>query len=216
MPLFGSSCVSRYRIGTRLGNAGTTNLVSASDMHTIIARALPLTVGAFTCLLPLVACSIDVRDGDSRGHSDVDIRTPAGSLSVRTDVSAHETGLPIYPGAWPARDDDDRDRANVIIGTPWFGLKVVAAKFESEDSPQTVLDFYKQEMRSYGRVTECRGSLDFKSRKGARQPVCRENLSSSHLGLIAGPEDRQHIVEVKPHGRGSEFSLVYIETRGDN
>jgi hypothetical protein len=172
------------------------------------------TVGALGLLLPLVGCSIDVRETPSGKHSDVDIRTPAGHVSVRTDVDAHDTGLPVYPGARPARDD--RDSANVNVGSAWFGVKVVAAKFESDDAPEQILNFYKSEMRSYGRVTECRGNVDFKGRRHAKEPVCEEKPSRTDVQLLAGTEDRQRIVSVKPMGGGSEFAIVYLETRGDN
>jgi hypothetical protein len=184
-------------------------------MH-ITLTPLGTTLGVLALLLPLGGCSIDVRDADSGKHSDVEIRTRAGHLSVRNDVDVRDTGLTVYPGAWPARHRDDRESANVNIGTAWFGVKVVAAKFESEDSPERVLDFYRNEMGNYGTVTECRGNVDFKGRNGARQPVCKEKPSSSDVQLITGTEERQRIVAVKPLGDGAEFSLVYVETRGNN
>jgi hypothetical protein len=177
-------------------------------------RPLLIKVGVLVLLLPLVGCSIDVRETPSGEHSDVDIRTPAGHLSVRTDVDVRDTGLPIYPGARPARDD--RDSAVVNVGSAWFGVKVVAAKFETDDAPGQVVDFYKNEMRGYGRVTECRGNVDFKGRNHAREAVCKEKPSKTDVQLLTGTEERQRIVSVKPLGGGSEFSLVYVETRGDN
>lgn len=182
----------------------------------ITRKACLTSVGALALLLPIASCSVDVREAQSGKHSDVDIRTPAGNLSVRTDVDARDTGLGVYPGAWPARDRHDDESANVNIGTPWFGLKVVAAKFESNDPPESVLNFYRNEMRAYGSVTECRGDVDFRGTKGAKQPFCKEKGSSTHVELITGTEERQRMVVVKPRGDGSEFSVVYIETRGDN
>lgn len=158
-----------------------------------------------------------VTEGHSGESSEVDIRFPAGKVSVRSEADARATGMPVYPGARPARDRDEQESAHVNIGTAWFGVKVVAAKFESSDAPQRVLDFYKNEMKTYGRVTECRGDVDFKVMNGTKQPVCEETRSSStDVELIAGTEERQRIVAVKPRGSGSEFSLVYVETRGDN
>jgi hypothetical protein len=141
-------------------------------------------VSILALLLPLVGCSIDVRETPSGKHSDVDIRTPAGHVSVRTVVDVRDTGLPIYPGARPARDD--RDSAVVNVGSAWFGVKVVAAKFESDDAPEQVLDFYKNEMRSYGGVTECRGNVDFKGRNHARAAVCKEKPSKTYVLLLTG------------------------------
>ena len=72
-------------------------------------------------------------------------------------------------------------------------------------------------MRTYGSVTECRGNVDFQGKKGDKQPVCREKPSpSSDIQLITGTEERQRIAAVKRRGTGSEFSLVYVETRDGN
>ncbi|HLG56970.1 MAG TPA: hypothetical protein VI485_16645 [Vicinamibacterales bacterium] len=46
--------------------------------------------------------------------------------------------------------------------------------------------------------------------------VCKEDLFSRDLQIVAGTEDRQRIMVVKPRGSGSEFSLVYVQTRGQS
>ncbi len=174
---------------------------------------LRATAAIFVLLLPLAACSVDVTEAQSGQNADVDIRTPAGNVSVRTEVDVRDTGLPVYADARPARNDDGNEKANVNIGTPWFGLKVVAANFESDDAPGHVIEFYRNELRRYGSVTECKGEMDVDG--GERGRECKGSGRSSAVSLIAGPEDRQRIVAVKPRGAGSEFALVYVETRGD-
>lgn len=175
-----------------------------------------LAAAGVLALVSLAACSVEVREQEF-GNADVDVRTPVGSVSVRSDVDTRETGLPPYPGAVPSRDPEDADRARVNIGTRWFGVKVVAMEFETTDVPQRVLDFYRAEMKAFGTVTECRGDVDFRGSKGAKRPVCRESRSSSaEVQLVTGTEERQRIVSVKPRGNGSEFALVYVETRGDD
>jgi len=173
------------------------------------------TVAALAALaLPLAACNVDVRRHDSAGRADVDITTPVGDLSVRTNVEAPDTGLAVYPGARPAQDEKAPENANVTVGNSLFGVQVVAAKFESEDPQDRIVEFYRNELKFYGEVTECRGDIDFKGRQGARHPVCREKLFERDLQLVAGPEDQRHIVSVKPRGSGTEFGLVYLKTHG--
>ena len=105
------------------------------------SKAFLTTVGVVAVLFPLAACSVDLTRGESGKSSEVDIRTPAGDMSVRRDVNAaRDIGLPIYPGAVPVRDRGE-ESGNVNIGTAWFGLKVAAAKFESDDAPERVLDY---------------------------------------------------------------------------
>lgn len=175
-----------------------------------------LTAVAFVALaLPVAACDIDVQKHESDGKANVDITTPVGNISVRTNVEMPDTGLAVYPGATPLRDDDDPESADVNVGNSMFGVKVIAAKFESSDEQGKIVDFYRNELKSYGEVTECRGDVDFRGPKGARRPVCREKFfSHDHLQLAAGPEDQQHIVLVKPRGEGTEFGLVHVQLRG--
>jgi len=55
--------------------------------------------------------------------------------------------------------------------------------------------------------------VDFKG-GGARTAVCKEKPSADEVQLVTGTEDRQRVVSVKPRGNHSEFSLVYVNTRG--
>jgi hypothetical protein len=180
-----------------------------------IHAPLRLLVASLALILPLAACSVDVTDGGADDNSNVNIRTPAGNLTVNSDVDARDTGLSLYPGARPAKGDDKRERAGVNIGTSLFGVKVVAANFESDATPQEVVAFYRDQMEAFGTVTECHGDVDFNGRKGARRASCKEGGRAEETQLLVGPEERQRIVAVKPHGAGSEFALVYVETRAD-
>jgi hypothetical protein len=170
---------------------------------------------AFTCAAALSACSLDVDRGQSDRGTDVDVRTPAGQLSVRTDVDTRDTGLRIYPGARVVSSGDTSETANVDINTAWFGVKVIAGKYQTDAATAQVVDFYRSDLRRYGAIVECRGNLDFEGPSGRKKPVCREDLSSRELQMVAGTEDRHRIVVVKPSGNGSEFAVVYVETRGD-
>ena len=91
-------------------------------------------------------------------------------------------------------------------------LRVTTAKFEHDDAPEPIVDYYKQAMKKYGDVLECHGNIDFRGRDS--HPVCKERRRSREIQLVAGTEERHRIVVVKPHAGGSEFSAVYIETRG--
>jgi hypothetical protein len=173
----------------------------------------PLTLAlSFSAVLPLAACGIDVHE--SGPGKSVDVRSPLGAVSVRTDVKNPDTGLRVYPGATPLREEDDPESANVNVSSRWFSVRVVAAKYESRDDQDKLLDFYRKEMRTYGAVTECRGDVDFRGGPGAKRAVCNKKPFARDVQLISGTEEQQRIVAVKPRGRGSEFSLVYLTTRG--
>jgi hypothetical protein len=176
-------------------------------------RLQTLSVALATTLL-LPACGMSVDHDDHGGNTKVDIHTPFGNVDVRTDVDARATGLPVYPGARPLRERHDPGSANVNVGNSYFGVKVVAAKFEHDDAPEPIVEYYKNAMKKYGDVLECRGNVDFKGSDSFSHPVCNERRRSSEIHLVAGTEHRHRIVVVKPRGSGSEFSAVYIETRG--
>jgi hypothetical protein len=165
-------------------------------------------------LLMLPACSVTAEQEDREGgKAAVDIHTPLGDVSVRTNVDGLDTGLPVYPGARPLHEDDGNPgNARVNVGSPLFHVKVVAARFEDDDAPETIVDFYRTELRAYGSVTECRGNIDF---KGARRPVCREKRRSREVQLATGTENDHRLVVVKRRGDGSEFALVSVRTRDE-
>jgi hypothetical protein len=163
--------------------------------------------------MSIASCSVDVRN-DSGDQKSVDIRTPLADVSVRTNgVDPSASGLPIYPGARPLTDKNDSHSADVTVENGLFGVKVIAAKFETEDAPDAVVSFYKREMASYGEVTECRGDLDFDHPLLSNHASCRQNRSSREIQLGVGTESLRRVVAVKPRGAGSELSVVYVQTK---
>jgi hypothetical protein len=180
-------------------------------MNTSPAGRLTLAV-VLTATLPLAACGVVVRE-DGEGHEQrVDIRSPFGHVTVETNGATADTGLPVYPGARPLLDGDQPDNANVTVGSAWFGVRVAAAKFESDDDPEAIIAFYRERMRQYGDVTECHGRLDFEGRRRNREPRCRDSFRSDDVTLGVGTSDRHRIVAVKPrHGR-TRFEVVFIQT----
>jgi hypothetical protein len=182
----------------------------------------------------LIGCNVRVnKDQTASGEKNANITTPFGSLKVETNnVSPKDAGLQAYPGARlvPKEGKNDSD-ANVNIDTPWFGLRVVALKYESDDSPEKIWDFYKKDMSQYGKVWECKpGSPDLNIQPKSDDDIsCKRgghlNAKSRHasvdlgdsydMELKAGDPRRLHVVGIKPSGNGTQFSLVYVQTRGD-
>src|SRR5687767_9792335 len=120
------------------------------------AELLALSLMSMT----LTGCSVEVSGRDETGNANVDISTPAGGVSVRTDEPA-DTGLPVYPGATIVRERGESENANVDVSAFGVGVRVAAGKFESGDGNDKVLAFYRDAMRRYGPVTECEGEVDF-------------------------------------------------------
>ena len=196
---------------------GQTDLAGRTDfehggrfkpMKAILAIALGMVLTS--------ACSMKV---DEDGKSDnVDIRTPVGALRVRSDVDARDTGMAVYPGAKRKTESDSNDKggANVNISSSLFGLKVVAMEYQSDDPPEKLIAYYKNELKQYGKVLECHGSgndLDIHSE--SKQLTCEKGSGDGKTTeLKAGTADNEHIVAVEPLAKGSKFALVYVSTRG--
>jgi hypothetical protein len=170
----------------------------------------------------LSSCSINVKKEPNGQDKQVDIKTLLGGIHVSKDADLNDIGLALYPGARPKQkgsDDDDRS-ANVNISGFGFGVKVVALEYQSNDSPSKLVAFYKDQLKKYGSVLECRTSkhldLDMRVAKSGREPheLTCSPPSGSNVELKVGTKENQHIVSVEPQGSGSSFSLVYVRTHG--
>ncbi len=188
----------------------------------MLVRNVVAPAALAAALIVLPACSINVKDKDKNGEGRVDIKTPMGDIHVNEQPDVRETGLSLYAGAKPApKEGHDEKSANVNISGPGFALKVVAAEFQSDASPDKVVAFYNNELQKFGKPIECHGNwtggdvnADFHKRKeeGAKPVSCRDNGSGESIELKVGTEENQHIVAVKPDGKGTRFALVYVRT----
>jgi hypothetical protein len=180
-------------------------------------------VALFAALCVLPACSVNVKDKGKDGEARVDIKSPMGDLHVDEHPDIRDAGLTVYPGAKPAPKEtgEDKKNANVNISMPGFALKVIAAEFLSEDSPDKVFAYYDKELRRYGKPIECHGrwsggdlGMSTDKHEGLSKPVsCREHGSGNSVELKVGTEGNQHLVAIKPDGKGARFALVYVRTR---
>jgi hypothetical protein len=161
----------------------------------------------------LAGCSVKTTKDSAGKEKDVDIRTPFGSLSVQKGSSdIKDTGLPLYPGSHPRKDDDGDHNANVNISSSMFGLKVVAQKYNTDDAPEKVLAFYQKQMGKFGNVIECSKGLDinFHHHDMDAPVTCEGSGHDYDKALKAGTENNQHIVAVKSGDKGTTFAIVYV------
>ena len=170
-------------------------------------------------LLFLAACSINVKKEKNGEDKQVDINTLVGGIHVSKGVNPEEVGIPIYPGAkLKEKDSGDDKNANVNISGFGFGLKVVALEYESNDAPDKVVAFYKDQLKKFGNVIVCHTSslhvnTGVKKSDGSHELTC-EGDSGHDIELKVGTKENQHIVAVEPSGSGASFSLVYVRTHG--
>ncbi|MGA8428389.1 MAG: hypothetical protein WB729_01105 [Candidatus Sulfotelmatobacter sp.] len=187
----------------------------------------------------LLSAALFAQDS-SNEDKNFDVRSTVGDLHIGADADARKAGLPLYPGARLSvkdkkedkdKDNDaDSDRVNLGVLTEAFGIKLIVAKYDSDDAPGKVVDFYRDKLKKYGKVLEChsqkhgvhvnsdddsRDSKDSDS-KASKELKCDGDNTGPVTELKVGTEDDQHDVAIEPHdsGKGTTFSLVYVHTRG--
>jgi hypothetical protein len=165
----------------------------------------------------LIVAGCKVRHEENGGDAKVSIEGPGASVKVDTGTSANDSGIPIYPGAQEKQNTrENKNHAHVNVNTPFLKVKVVALKFTSDDSPEKIVTFYRDKLGNYGSVLECRGEPGDvqvgNNHGGFDRPVScgKEHDNAGEISLKVGTEGNQHVVAVKPSGKGSEFSLVYV------
>ena len=181
---------------------------------------------AVIALVLLPACSINVKKNEDGEDKKVDVETPVGGIHVSKDADVRDVGLAVYPGARKKQKDSSGDEksANVNISRPGFGVKVVAVEYLSDDSPDKLIAYYRDQLKEYGSVLECHTSkhgsdvevnkMSHPDRKESKKLTCDNDDSGKTVELKVGTEDNQHIVAVEPQGKGSSFALVYVQTHG--
>ena len=196
-------------------------------MRNMIGRSV---LAATVAVVLLTGCNMKVKEEGKDGNKNVSISSALGNLKVRTDqVNPADTGLSVYPGSTlkPKEDKNHDNKADVNIDTPWFGVKVVALTYESNDDPEKIWGYYRDEMtKKWGKPLECRaGSPDMQKTKREKNELdCREDSNNKHgvhidadsseMQLKVGSEDKQHVVAVKKENGKTQYSLVYVTVRG--
>jgi hypothetical protein len=178
---------------------------------------------ALAAALVFPACSVNVKKDDSGDDKNVDIKTPIGGLHVNKNVDPRDTGISVYPGARPKeKSNSGSDNANLGISTGLFGFKVVVVHYETDDTPDKVMSFYKNDLKRYGSVLECHtrgsgGHTNVELGKDKAHPAkCDQDSNGSTIELKVGAEENQHIVAIEPQSKGCEFTLVRVQTHGDD
>jgi len=174
-----------------------------------------------SAIILLSACSVNVKKEQNGDDKQVDIQTPVGGIHVSKGANPEDVGVAIYPGArLKQQDSNGEDKsANVNISGFGYGLKVVALEYESNDSPSKVVDYYKDQLKRYGKVLVCHTDhmdvdADMKDQEHGTHELACEGKSGVTVELKVGTKENQHIVAVEPAGTGSSFSLVYLRTHG--
>ena len=181
---------------------------------------------ALTSVATLLLAGCHVSKHKNGNNDDVNIGTPFGSMSVKTNdnVSASGLGITPYPGAQVVRKDKDDSAADVNMNFGNFHLGVKAVSYMTPDSSAKVLDFYRNDLKKYGDVLQCEGNkpvgqptrtaqgltCDQDGRKGGGRMSWNMD-SDADTELRAGSRQHQHMVTIESKDGGSKIGLVALD-----
>jgi len=184
-----------------------------------VTRTLTLALVAAVLAMLLAACTIKVDDKDKDAKK-VDIQTPLANLKVDTSEASTDNGIPVYPGATPRPEENgDKHRANVNIGAMGFGLKVIAAEYNTPDSPEKVKAFYVEKLKKWGDVLECRGTggddtdVHLGKDDGDQKLTCKDSKGDG-WEIKVGTRNNQRVVGIRPDGPGTRFGTALVQIHG--
>jgi len=181
-------------------------------------------------LIPLcTGCRVRTEKGANGEDKSVQVDTPFGGVHVNTnDTTAVDLGLPAYPGAEVARDDDQHQSADVHMGFGEWQLRVRAVSYRSTDPQDKVAAFYKKAMARFGDVLTCQGNAPVGTPTVTAEGLdCADSGKNTHINingkgngmdfsgelqLKAGSKRHQHIVGFEePKNGKTRFALVAID-----
>jgi hypothetical protein len=179
---------------------------------------------AITATALMSGCRIE---SDKHGDNDnVKIATPFGGMTVKTNDAAvvEGLGLPVYPGSELVKKDKNNGAADVNMSFGSFQLRVKAAGYRTQDSPDQVTAFYRKALGRYGDVIQCQNDKPVGSPTHTAEGLTCDNEKENHISvnddmsgkmeLKAGSKLHQHIVAVDPEGNGTKFGLVALDLPG--
>lgn len=171
-------------------------------------------------LLVISGCRIQVDKSKDGEDKNVKIDTPMGGLHVKTnDLSAADVGLPVYPGAQVVPDHDNDKAADIHLGFGKWQLRVKVVNYQTPDSQDKVLAFYRKALGRYGDVIQCDHDTPVGTPATTREGLtCGEHNKNVHvdegddLSLRAGSKHHQHLVGFKNGSNANtRFALVELE-----
>ena len=156
------------------------------------------------------------------------------ALHANSNATAANVGLPGYPGAIPYRvggeggDKDNDSSLDMGLAFGDFHFSVIVASYETGDSPETVLHFYRKPLSKYGEVLECENGkpvgkltmtgtgLTCSDEHGGHMQVDGHANSSDDHELRAGSLHKFRVVGIDDSKPGkTHFALIYLDLPKD-
>lgn len=190
-----------------------------------------IAISAFLLLAAVGSVCAAACAQESSGSKDSGLNL---ALHANSQATAADVGLPAYPGATLYRQPDDKGKqdndSSLDMGFTFgdFHFSIVAVSYETGDSPEQVLAFYRKPLSRFGEVLECdhgkpvgkltitSTGLTCSSDHGGHVQVNSSANSSDDHELRAGSPHKYRIVGIDDsHAGKTHFGLVYLELPKD-
>ena len=216
--------VAVYEPGNRGRRAGVLN---AQRTNAMFRKAMMVTA-SFLLVAWLAGCRVRTEKDANGDDKSVQVDTPFGGVHVNTNqTTASDLGLPAYPGAELAKDDDMHKSADVHMGFGEWQLRVRAVSYASGDAQDKVVAFYKKALSRYGDVITCQGNAPVGTPAVTSEGLtCADDSKHNHIQvngthgydlsgefqLKAGSKRHQHIVAFENEQDGkTRFAMVALD-----
>lgn len=180
-------------------------------------KAAALTLG-LVLAFGMAACRVNVNKNANGDEKNVRVDTPFGGVHVNTDqTSALDLGLPVYPGAVAVKADDKHKSADVHFGFGRWELRVKEVSYQTPDSPEKVVAFYKQAMGRYGDVITCQGNSPVGAPSTTSEGLtCTDDKNSANIKIDTGDYGSGRSLELKAGSKRHQHILGFEGRNGSN
>lgn len=170
-----------------------------------------LSIRSSRTLCPIVLAAFGILPSPTTAQEE-----KGAGVTLATEASDKDIGLPLYPGSRRHKDkDNDSSAGNFGLWGGGSGFKLVVLKMESDDSPEKIADFYKKALAKYGKVLDCSHPAPVPPEAAKTAPAdqlsCADDKPDKGGALFkAGTKQKQHLVAIQPAGRGSLYQILYL------
>jgi hypothetical protein len=118
------------------------------------------------------------------------------------------------------KDHDGAADVNINVGS--FNLRVKAVSYRTSDPPEKVKEYYREQLKRYGDVIECRNNVAVGTPTHTFEGLTCDNKEGGHitvqdhpgkheLELRTGSRQHQRIVSIDADGDGTKFGMVVLD-----
>lgn len=183
-----------------------------TELHATLRRAL---------LAAMLGAALGAQAAEPAGSADSGF---SAGLNIQAKVSPEQLALPYYPGALPwVEKEDDKPGASIGAWGGLFGLQLHAMKLKSTASPDTVAQWYREQLSRLGPVLDCSHGRaadppPLPDKKADKKLLrCGDDRAPAGGALYKlGTRADARVVSIAPLDGGTRIALVRVTVKGDD